>query len=112
MFCRYILSSNIENKPNDYIFIYYQGKNDAWEGYSGAIVYTRTPSFSSSIIPELEKATQRVGLDFKMFKRIDNTCAPELPLLARLEKKFKEGGQAIAKELEELEKEAKITGKS
>ncbi|GLJ12256.1 hypothetical protein SUGI_0187450 [Cryptomeria japonica] len=108
----YILSSSIENKPNDYIFIYYQGKNDAWEGYSGAIVYTRTPAFPSSIIPELEKASQRIGLDFKKFKRTDNTCGPEVPLLARLEKKIKERQQAIAKEVEELEKEVKIIGKS
>ncbi|KAH9321407.1 hypothetical protein KI387_016046, partial [Taxus chinensis] len=102
----YILSSNIENKSDDYIFIYYRGKNDAWEGYGGAIVYTRTPAFPSSILPKLEEAAGRVGLDFKKFKRSDNTCGPELPLLARLEKMVKEGTQAIAKEVEQLEKGA------
>ncbi|XP_059072759.1 violaxanthin de-epoxidase, chloroplastic [Cryptomeria japonica] len=107
----YIISSNIENKPNDYIFIYYQGKNDAWEGYAGAVVYTRTPTFSSSIIPEIEKSAQMVGIDFKKFRRTDNTCGPEPPLLARLEKTVKKGGQAFAKEVE-LGKDIKIFGRS
>lgn len=34
---RYILAY----KPDDYVFIYYRGQNDAWVGYGGATVYTR-----------------------------------------------------------------------
>lgn len=101
----YILSSKIENKPDDYIFVYYRGKNDAWDGYGGSVVYTRSPVLPSSIVPELEKAARKVGLDFQNFKRTDNTCGPEPPLLARLEKKVEEGEQAIAKEVEELEEQ-------
>ncbi|XP_057823632.2 violaxanthin de-epoxidase, chloroplastic isoform X2 [Cryptomeria japonica] len=108
----YILSSKIENKPDDYIFVYYRGRNDAWEGYGGSVIYTRTPVLPSSIVPELEKAAGRVGLDFKKFKRTDNTCGPEPPLLARLERKFEEGEQAVAKEVEQLEKEAEEVGKT
>eukprot|EP00887_Chlorella_sp_A99_P004962 scaffold4.g4962.t1 len=33
----YILAS----KPDEYVFIYYRGQNDAWKGYGGATVYTR-----------------------------------------------------------------------
>lgn len=108
----YILSSKIENKPDDYIFVYYRGKNDAWDGYGGAVVYTRSPVLPSSIVPELEKAARKVGLDFQKFKRTDNTCGPEPPLLARLEKKVEEGEQAIAKEVEELEEQAEKVGKT
>ena len=31
----------IASKPDEYIFIYYRGNNDAWKGYGGATVYTR-----------------------------------------------------------------------
>lgn len=108
----YILSSKIENKPDDYIFVYYRGKNDAWEGYGGAVIYTRSPVLPSSIVPELEKAARKVGLDIQKFKRTDNTCAPEPPLLARLEKKVEEGEQAIAKEVEELEEQVEKAGRT
>ncbi|GLJ14063.1 hypothetical protein SUGI_0225050 [Cryptomeria japonica] len=73
----YILSSKIENKPDDYIFVYYRGRNDAWEGYGGSFIYTQTLVFLSSLIAMLEKAAGRVGLDFERFKRTDNTCGSE-----------------------------------
>lgn len=60
----------------------------------------------------MEKAARKVGLDFQKFKRTDNTCGPEPPLLARLEKKVEEGEQAIAKEVEELEEQAEKVGKT
>lgn len=108
----YILSSKIENKPDDYIFVYYRGKNDAWEGYGGAVIYTRSPVLPSSIVPVLEKAARKVGLDIQKFKRTDNTCGPEPPLLARLEKKVEEGERAIAKEVEELEEQVEKAGRT
>lgn len=108
----YILSSKIENKPDDYIFVYYRGKNDAWDGYGGAVIYTRSPVLPSSIVPELDKAARKVGLDFQKFKRTDNTCGPEPPLLARLEKKVEEGEQAIAKEVEQLEEQVEEAGRT
>lgn len=84
---RYILASKIENKDDDYVFIYYRGKNDAWDGYGGAVVYTKSPKLPASIIPELQIAAKGVNLDFNKFTTTDNTCAPEPPLFARLEKK-------------------------
>ena len=36
--CRYIIAS----KPDEYVFVYYRGQNDAWKGYGGATVYTRS----------------------------------------------------------------------
>eukprot|EP00879_Flechtneria_rotunda_P033880 GHRR01037742.1.p1 GENE.GHRR01037742.1~~GHRR01037742.1.p1 ORF type:complete len:110 (-),score=33.00 GHRR01037742.1:514-843(-) len=28
-------------KPDTYVVIYYKGSNDAWDGYGGAVVYTK-----------------------------------------------------------------------
>lgn len=104
-YCRYILSSKIENKPEDYIFVYYRGRNDAWDGYGGAVVYTRSAVLPDSIVPELEKAAKSIGRDFSTFIRTDNTCGPEPPLVERLEKTVEEGERIIVKEVEEIEEE-------
>lgn len=101
----YILSSSIENKPDDYIFIYYRGRNDAWDGYGGAVVYTRSSVLPETIIPNLTKAAQSVGRDFSKFIRTDNTCGPEPPLVERLEKTVEEGEKSLVREVELIEGE-------
>lgn len=101
----YILSSKIEGTPEDYIFVYYRGRNDAWDGYGGAVVYTRSAVLPESIIPELEKAAQSVGRDFKTFIRTNNTCGPEPPLIDRIEKTAEAGERTIIREVEEIEGE-------
>lgn len=110
--CRYILSSKIENKPDDYIFVYYRGRNDAWDGYGGAVLYTRSAVLPETIIPELEKAAKSVGRDFNKFIRTDNTCGPEPSLVERLEKKVEEGEETIAREVEQLEGEVERVGRT
>lgn len=102
---RYILSSKVENQPDDYIFVYYRGRNDAWDGYGGAVVYTRSAVLPESIIPQLQKAAQSVGRDFNKFITTNNTCGPEPPLAERLEKTVEEGEEIIVKEVEEIEQE-------
>ncbi|CAN1247255.1 Violaxanthin de-epoxidase, chloroplastic [Linum grandiflorum] len=99
----YILSSKIENKADDYIFVYYRGKNDAWDGYGGAVIYTRSSVLPESIVPELETAAKSVGRDFSKFVRTDNTCGPEPALVERLEKTVEEGEKTIIREVEEIE---------
>ncbi|XP_034683443.1 violaxanthin de-epoxidase, chloroplastic [Vitis riparia] len=108
----YVLSSKIENKPDDYVFVYYQGRNDAWDGYGGAVVYTRSATLPESIVPELEKAAKSVGRDFNKFIRTDNTCGPEPPLVERLEKTVEEGEKTIIREVEEIEGELGKTEKT
>lgn len=51
------------------------------------MVYTRSKTLPPSIVPELQAAAKRVNLDFNKFTATDNTCGPEPPLFARLEKK-------------------------
>ncbi|KAL1820991.1 violaxanthin de-epoxidase, chloroplastic [Daucus carota subsp. sativus] len=101
----YILSSKLEGTPEDYLFVYYRGKNDAWDGYGGAFVYTRSAVLPESIVPELERAAKSVGRDFNTFIRTDNTCGPEPPLIDRLEKTAEAGERTIIKEVEEIEQE-------
>ncbi|KAA8538943.1 hypothetical protein F0562_025635 [Nyssa sinensis] len=101
----YILSSKVENKPDDYIFVYYRGRNDAWDGYGGAFLYTRSAVLPESILPELEIAAQSIGRDFNTFIRTDNTCGPEPPLVERLEKTVEEGEKTIIREVEQIEEE-------
>ncbi|POO02984.1 Lipocalin [Trema orientale] len=108
----YILSSKIENKPDDYIFVYYRGRNDAWDGYGGAVVYTRSSTLPESIVPELERAAKSVGRDFSKFIRTDNTCGPEPPLVERLEKKIEEGERTIVEEVEQIEGEVEKVGRT
>ncbi|GER28824.1 violaxanthin de-epoxidase [Striga asiatica] len=101
----YILSSKVQNEPDDYIFVYYRGRNDAWDGYGGAVVYTRARVMPQTIIPQLEEAARKVGRDFKKFIMTDNTCGPEPALVERLEKTVEEGEEIIAKEVKEIEQE-------
>lgn len=92
--------------------MYYKGRNDAWDGYGGAVVYTRSAVLPESIVPELENAAKKVGRDFKQFITTDNTCGPEPPLVERLEKKVEDGERTIIREVEELEGQVEKAGKS
>lgn len=109
---RYILSSKIENSPDDYAFVYYRGSNDAWDGYGGVVVYTRSSVLPEAIVPELEKAAKSVGRDFNKFIKTNNTCGPEPPLVERLEKTVEEGEKAIIREVEEIEGQVEKVGKA
>jgi len=61
-------------KPNEYALIYYRGSNDAWDGYGGAVVYTRDSKFPKKYTKEIDAALQKVGLSFKDFTLTDNSC--------------------------------------
>jgi len=69
--------------------VYYRGQNDAWVGYGGAVLYTRTPGLSPELVPRLEAASKKAGIDFKDFTVTDNTCKP---------KEVRESSTAIAVE--------------
>ncbi|KAF0892712.1 hypothetical protein E2562_017685 [Oryza meyeriana var. granulata] len=101
----YIISSKVENKEDDYIFVYYRGRNDAWDGYGGAVLYTRSKVVPETIVPELERAAKSIGRDFSTFIRTDNTCGPEPPLAERIEKTVEQGERTIIKEVQEIEGE-------
>lgn len=71
----YILAS----KPDQYVFVYYKGNNDAWRGYGGAVVYTRAAALPPEYVPELSAAAEAAGLKWSDFTLTDNTCGPHPP---------------------------------
>lgn len=42
----------LDYEPQQFIAVYYRGRNDAWNGYGGAVVYTR-----QSTVPAKYKGT-------------------------------------------------------
>ncbi|KAG6738415.1 hypothetical protein POTOM_058031 [Populus tomentosa] len=44
-------------------------RNDAWDGYGGGAVYTRSVVLPESIVLELEMAAKSIGRDFNKFNR-------------------------------------------
>jgi len=92
---RYILAS----KPDEYVFVYYRGQNDAWKGYGGGVVYTRAASLPAAYIPELKAAAEGAGLDWADFKTSDNTCPPHPPRAPSLTSKAVQTLQADAQVL-------------
>ena len=71
-------------KEGEWVYIYYRGTNDAWDGYGGATVYATTPDLKPEWIPDLEAASKKVGVDWNDFVITDNSCkpAPELKIIA------------------------------
>ena len=69
-------------KEGEWVFIYYRGTNDAWDGYGGATVYSTSPTLKPEWIPEIEAAARKVGVKWSDFVITDNSCkaAPELKL--------------------------------
>lgn len=58
-----------------FAFVYYRGSNDAWDGYGGAVVYTRASKLPEELMPRLRKAAEKINYDFdKDFTITDNTC--------------------------------------
>ncbi|GBG59530.1 hypothetical protein CBR_g38554 [Chara braunii] len=103
----YIISAKTEKKPDDYIFVYYRGRNDAWDGYGGAVIYTRSRTVPKSAVPALREAASKVGLDYDKFITTDNSCRPVQPLFARIETKIE---TEVKKEEAFLEKELELLG--
>jgi violaxanthin de-epoxidase len=60
---------------NKFVFVYYRGSNDAWDGYGGAFIYTTSPTLPEAIRPRLLKAAAAIHYDFdKDFTVTDNSC--------------------------------------
>jgi len=102
----YILAA----KDQKYVVVYYRGNNDAWDGYGGAVVYTREPAFPKEFIPEVREAVEKVGLKWEDFVLTDNTCKAREGKLEELEQDlvFMEGkvvpgiqliGKSVVKEV-------------
>mmetsp|Transcript_42177 Transcript_42177/g.83013 ORF Transcript_42177/g.83013 Transcript_42177/m.83013 type:complete len:441 (+) Transcript_42177:104-1426(+) len=83
----YILDSETSGKNkggDDFILVYYRGRNDAWDGYGGAVLYTRTPDTPAGIVPRLEAASEKAGIKFGDFVRNDNSCKEQADAAEKL----------------------------
>jgi violaxanthin de-epoxidase len=80
----------LDYEPNDFVLVYYRGSNDAWDGYGGAFLYTRSPSVRPDLFPRLEKAVANMGLQYKWsdFTLTDNSCKPQQENPTVLREKF------------------------
>ena len=67
-------------KEGEYVFVYYRGTNDAWDGYGGAVVYSTKPELDQSYVPELTAIAKKVGVKFSDFVVTDNSCKAAEPL--------------------------------
>ena len=67
--------NNKEGVP-PFAFVYYRGSNDAWDGYGGAVVYTRASALPLELLPRLRDAAARVHMNWDTdFALTDNTCS-------------------------------------
>lgn len=73
------------HRPQKYVVVYYRGSNDAWDGYGGAVVYSRDAAFPKEYSAEVDQALSKVGLKFADFELTDNTCKPRESRLEELE---------------------------
>jgi violaxanthin de-epoxidase len=66
----------IDYEPDDFVLVYYMGSNDAWDGYGGSFLYTRSPTLRPELIPRLEKAVDKMNLKYKWkdYALTDNSC--------------------------------------
>lgn len=81
----YVVDYSIEDSEDDFVLIYYRGKNDAWEGYGGATVYTRKNEFPEALRKRVTDDLKPLGYDFRRdFVITDNTCKAQPPPLAEV----------------------------
>merc|ERR1712195_368231 len=112
-------------KDQKYVVVYYRGNNDAWDGYGGAVVYTKEPAFPKEFIPEMREAVEKVGLKWEDFEQdlvfVEGRAAASLQLqgnrvvkeiakdVVAIEREVVKDVSAIEKEIEKdvvgLEKE-------
>mmetsp|Transcript_37875 Transcript_37875/g.83381 ORF Transcript_37875/g.83381 Transcript_37875/m.83381 type:complete len:170 (-) Transcript_37875:733-1242(-) len=55
-------------------FPLYGFSNDAWDGYGGAVVYSRDPIFPKKYEKEIAEAVAKVGVKWSDFQLTDNSC--------------------------------------
>ncbi|KAH8047600.1 violaxanthin de-epoxidase [Aureococcus anophagefferens] len=66
-----------KDSKDAFVLVYYRGRNDAWDGYGGAVLYTRTPYASKAVNERCAEACKKAGIDFAAFRVPDNSCSAE-----------------------------------
>jgi violaxanthin de-epoxidase len=72
-------------KDEAYVVVYYRGSNDAWDGYGGAVIYSREPKLPRKYFAEIDEALKPVGYSMEDFTLTDNSCRAAETKLEELE---------------------------
>mmetsp|Transcript_135559 Transcript_135559/g.343007 ORF Transcript_135559/g.343007 Transcript_135559/m.343007 type:complete len:377 (+) Transcript_135559:1721-2851(+) len=99
----YVLDHGDEENPDSgFVLIYYRGRNDAWAGYGGGTLYTRSPKLTAELLEKVCEATAKAGVPFYKFWTItDNTCqtvADPIKLRTQYLEKLLERGEISVEE--------------
>jgi len=110
----YVLDAQTTGPVQDqFALIYYRGSNDAWDGYGGAVLYTRAPYASDVAKERAEDACEKVpGLHFADFKIPDNSCPPEIRATQKVLLREKYATKVFLTAENELQEEATTLRKS
>eukprot|EP01035_Chromulina_nebulosa_P020067 gene20067-26054_t len=66
----------LDYEKDNFVLVYYRGSNDAWDGYGGSFLYTRSPFLDKKLIPRLTKAVENAKIPYKWsdYTLTDNSC--------------------------------------
>ncbi|CAM9547427.1 unnamed protein product [Choristocarpus tenellus] len=67
----------LDAEENSHVLIYYRGSNDAWDGYGGAVLYTKDKTVPKALVPRLRQACAQANIDWDKFIANDNSCKPQ-----------------------------------
>jgi violaxanthin de-epoxidase len=102
----YAADNNKDGTP-PFAFVYYRGSNDAWDGYGGVVVYTRSASLPTLLVPRLREAAKKIHMDFdKDFMLVDNSCPAPLQKGEALILKEKFAGKVALQTEQQLQAQA------
>ncbi|CAM9804643.1 unnamed protein product [Phaeothamnion confervicola] len=65
----------LDADPDSHMLVYYTGCNDAWCGYVGGVVYSRTPQLAAETRSRLVATAAAFGIRFQDMCSTDNSCA-------------------------------------
>lgn len=72
----YVIGENDPNDPEEFKFIYYNGKTRQ-NRYNGAFIYSRTKELSETSMKKIYKIAVNAGMNPDQFCRIRNGCFPD-----------------------------------
>lgn len=97
----YVLDHDYEDDPDlGFVLIYYRGQNDAWAGYGGGTLYTRSRYPDERILSRVRGATARANVPFDQFWKVPNNSCYQiddpLKFRSRFATKVLEGAETTA----------------
>jgi len=93
---------NMDDPEAGWVLVYYRGRNDAWAGYGGGTLYTRSKTIPPQILDRVKAACDKIQIPYDAFwKATDNSCKSNpdpLQARARFAKQLLEQGELSVEE--------------